>query len=87
MYIYKELRARVDEVAYFGIPKDIDLDGILDDTPNKELCPLNPRLSKKVKEGCRPMEKTYFLQVRVTSSHYFSLLRTFGHRSRKKAET
>jgi len=62
VYIYKELRARVDEVAYFGIPKDIDLDGILHDTPNKELCPLEPRLSKKVKEGCTPMEKTYFLQ-------------------------
>lgn len=69
VYIYKELRARVDEVAYFGIPKDIDLDGILNDTPNKELCPLTPKLSEKRKEGCTPMEKTFFIQVCTFSNN------------------
>jgi len=60
VYIYKELRARVDEVAYFGIPKDVDLDGILEGS--NELCALIPRLGKKTKVGCKPMHKTFFLQ-------------------------
>jgi len=62
VYIYKELRARVDEVAYFGIPKDIDFDGILEDSKDKELCPMQPKLSSQKKEGCRPMHKTFFIQ-------------------------
>jgi len=70
VYIYKELRSRVDEVAYFGIPKDIDMDGILEDTPNKELCNTMPRLAKDVKEGCRAMHKTFFIQVRTRYSSW-----------------
>jgi len=62
VYIYKELRARVDEVAYFGIPKDIDLDGIVDDSPVKQLCNTKPKLASEEVEGCRAMHKTFFIQ-------------------------
>jgi len=62
VYVYKELKDRVDEVAYYGIPKDITLDGILKDSPSGELCPLVPKLNKRPSENCKPMEKTFFLQ-------------------------
>lgn len=68
VYIYKDLRYRVDEVAYFGIPKDIDQDGYLKNTPEKELCPLHPksaipsRRPPKKDPHCLPMEKIYYLQ-------------------------
>ena len=64
VYIYKELRSRVDEVAYFGIPKDIDLDGIVDDSPVKQLCNTKSKLASEEVEGCRPMHKTLFIQVK-----------------------
>ena len=67
VYVYKELRSRIDEVAYFGIPKDMDLDGYLDNTKDKELCPLTPKLGKPKSENCVPLTKTFFLQVIYTS--------------------
>lgn len=62
VYVYKELKGRIDEVGYFGIPKDMDQDGYLDNTPNKELCQLVPKLGKPKSENCVPMQKTYYLQ-------------------------
>lgn len=65
IYIYKELRNRSDEVAYYGIPLDVDQDGMLD-IPGKfsDLCKTNRRLGVANK-ACRPMEKTFYLQVRI----------------------
>ena len=65
VYVYRELQDRIDDVAYFGIPKDIALDGFLDNTDNKELCQLEPKLGKMPSENCKPMHKTFFLQVRT----------------------
>uniref|UniRef100_A0A7M5X4M6 Innexin n=1 Tax=Clytia hemisphaerica TaxID=252671 RepID=A0A7M5X4M6_9CNID len=62
VYVYKELKDRIDEVAYYGIPKDITLDGYLTNTENKELCPMHPKLDKKPSEHCTHMHKTFFLQ-------------------------
>jgi hypothetical protein len=62
VYVYKELKSRVDEVAYFGIPKDVDMDGFLEGLPNENLCPVFPRLASEKKEGCRPMHKTFYVQ-------------------------
>lgn len=63
VYVYKELRDRIDEVAYFGIPSDMDYDGYLDNTQDNELCPLKPKGNKKKSEHCVPLTKTFFLQV------------------------
>jgi len=62
VYVYKELKDRIDEVAYYGIPKDITLDGYLTNTENKELCAMHPKLGKKPSEHCTHMHKTFFLQ-------------------------
>lgn len=62
VYVYKELKDRIDEVGYFGIPKNADQDGFLEGVPGQELCQLHPRLASDKKEGCRPMHKTFYLQ-------------------------
>lgn len=62
VYIYEELKSRVDEVAFYGMPKDMDMDGMLE---NGELCNTNPRnfnSYNKKKEHCTPLTKTFFLQ-------------------------
>jgi len=62
VYVYKELKDRVDEVGYYGIPKDITQDGFLDNSDTQELCAMHPKLNKKPSEHCTPMTKTFFLQ-------------------------
>ena len=59
VYIYKELYGRNDDVAYFGITKDIDTDGMY----NGELCKTEKKLNKDNNEYCEPMEKTFYQQV------------------------
>lgn len=59
VYVYKELKTRIDKVAYFGIPKDINNDGML---PSGSLCTTQKRFDKEPDPECRSMEKTYFLQ-------------------------
>lgn len=61
VYVYKELRERIDEVAYFGMPIDMDQEGYLSNTIEKELCVLNPKSGKK-SNYCVPLSKTFFLQ-------------------------
>ena len=60
LYIYRELADRVNEVAYYGMPKNIDYDGIINGTT--DLCELQPKLGVKPISNCVPMEKTFFLQ-------------------------
>lgn len=62
VYVYKELKDRIDEVAYFGIPKDITYDGFLKGSEKNALCNLQPKLNDK-REDCEPMSKTFYLQV------------------------
>ena len=58
VYVYKELMYRSSEVGYFGIPKDMDNDGML---ASGELCSTTPKFGV-VNEKCKPMQKTFFLQ-------------------------
>ena len=60
MYVYKQLIDRVDNVAYFGMPKNIDQEGYFNETG--DLCSLVPQLGVEPNENCIPMEKTFFLQ-------------------------
>ena len=62
VYVYKELQSRVDKVAYFGIPKDMAIDGIYDDG---DLCPTINQFDKEPDPDCRPMHKTFYLQVNL----------------------
>ena len=55
MYVYKELQSNTDNVAYFGIPKNISIDGILS---NGTVC-----VTQSKHSDCKPMHKTFFLQV------------------------
>ena len=60
MYVYKELKSRVDEVAYFGIPKHIQLDGMM---PDGNLCSTTKQFEREPDPDCKPMQKTFCLQV------------------------
>lgn len=63
VYVYKELSHRVDNTAYFGIPKDITNDGYLKSSKSLELCNTEPRFGEdKPDPDCIPMEKTFYLQ-------------------------
>lgn len=60
VYVYKELQDKVDKVAYYGIPKNMDNDGMLSGT--EDLCTTSPKLSARPNPNCRPMTKTFYLQ-------------------------
>jgi len=57
-YIYKELRHRLKECSYYGIPRNMDYDGI---DKNGVLCSTQDRASDAI-TTCTPMEKQYYLQ-------------------------
>ena len=60
VYVYRELNLRNDDVAYYGITKDIDIDGKLE---SGQLCKTFDRLEGLPNEGCTPLQKTFFQQV------------------------
>ena len=60
LYVYKELQTRVDKTAYFGIPKDVENNGML---PSGSLCTTQKRFDREPDPECKSMEKTYFQQV------------------------
>lgn len=60
MYVYKELKSRVDDVAYFGIAKNIQLDGM---KPDGNLCQTTKQFEREPDPDCRPMQKTFYVQV------------------------
>ena len=55
MYVYKELQSHTDKIAYFGIPKNTSIDGML---PDGTVC-----VTERTNSDCRPMHKTFYLQV------------------------
>jgi len=57
IYIYRDI-ANHDDVGYYGIPRDINIDGTL---ANGDFCPTTDT-SHKPTPGCIPLEKTFFLQ-------------------------
>lgn len=57
-YVFDEMRQRLDESGYYGIPKNMDYDGI---NPLGQLCSTVDRALDQVTE-CRPMKRLYYLQ-------------------------
>lgn len=60
LYVYKELQNKFDVVAYYGMPKNMDHDGMLKET--EDLCITEPKLGAESNPNCIPMTKTFFLQ-------------------------
>lgn len=58
LYVYREIRYHANDVGYYGIPRDINMDGMY---PNGQVCPTTDTSHKPVLD-CKPMEKTFFLQ-------------------------
>ena len=59
-YVYERIRYHADEVGYFGVPREIDHDGVL---PDGQLCNTKDKaLINNPRVKCEPMEKTFFLQ-------------------------
>ena len=60
LYIYRELQKRFDVVAYYGVPKDLSQDGFI----QEKLC--RTENNQNIKNlWCKPMERTYYLQVPI----------------------
>lgn len=57
-YIYKEMQTRLNQSGYYGIPKNMDYDGI---NLLGQLCATTDRALEHV-PGCTPMKKIYYLQ-------------------------
>jgi len=60
LYVYKELQNKFDVVAYYGMPINMDHDGMFRGT--EDLCVTEPQLGTEPSESCVPMTKTFFLQ-------------------------
>jgi len=59
LYVYEAIRYHANEVGYYGIPRDVNIDGMLAD--GKTLCSTTDRAHSR-NSDCIPMEKTFFLQ-------------------------
>lgn len=60
LYVYREMMSRTSDAGYFGIPKDIGMNGL---TPKGTLCRTVDQFGKVMpKEECMPMNKTFYLQ-------------------------
>jgi len=57
-YIYAELKTRLSESAYYGLPRNMDYDGL---NKNGVLCSTTDRASDAI-STCIPMTKVYYLQ-------------------------
>ena len=60
MYVYKELQHRDDPVAYFGMPMNLDNEGMIEGT--RDLCHMTPKLDSPPSPNCKQMTKTFYLQ-------------------------
>lgn len=58
LYIYKDIRYHNNEVGYYGIPRDINNDGMYE---NGIVCATTDA-SHRSNDICKPMEKTFYLQ-------------------------
>ncbi|XP_066925423.1 uncharacterized protein [Clytia hemisphaerica] len=58
LYVYKDIRYHVNDIGYYGLPRDINNDGMFE---NGDICATTDS-SHRVNEKCRPMEKTFYLQ-------------------------
>ena len=58
LYIFRELRYRNDEVAYYGMPRDIRMDGVYRDGTLCATFDTSLRFNSK----CKPMTKTFYLE-------------------------
>ena len=58
LYVYKEMFHRTSDSAYYGIPKDVDSDGV---SETGALCSVLEKT--KYNTSCFAMEKIFFLQV------------------------
>lgn len=57
LYVYKDVQYHDGNVGYYGIPRDINNDGMM----NGEVCSTTDTSHRKV-ENCIAMEKTFYLQ-------------------------
>ena len=57
-YVFEEMVSRFDECGYYGIPKNMEFDGI---NSLGQLCAVNDRALGKV-NGCHPMKKKHYVQ-------------------------
>jgi len=72
-YIFEEMKTRLDQSGYYGIPRNMDYDGI---NPLGQLCTTSDRALDPV-EQCAPMEKVFYLQYQYMPFFVASLALLF----------
>ena len=64
IYVYPQLHEEIEyDVAYYGVPTDLNQDGILTTTEKKEPCKVYGRYGER-NENCEPMQREYFHQYK-----------------------
>lgn len=67
VYVYPNLHEKMDHVSYYGIPTELDKDGVMEHTGTDKtdhlLCNTES-LRRRHKDKCKPMEKEYFHQYK-----------------------
>ena len=69
-YIYSELVDRLAESGYYGIPKDVEIDGIM---KNGKLCRRLSKTTDLYDEDCRALTKTYYFHYQYLPFYIASL--------------
>lgn len=59
LYIFEQVETHQDDIGYYGIPREIQNDGI---TKEGSMCQTSEKQSGTRNIGCDPMKKTFFLQ-------------------------
>jgi len=72
-YVFQELQNRMKESGYYGIPRNMDYDGM---DPLGKLCSTVDRALEPV-ENCEPMTKVYYLQYQYMPFFLAALALTY----------
>ena len=69
-YIYKELLNRSIDSSYYGIPKDVEIDGI---NEHDVLCRRVSKITNILNSNCQPLTKLYFIHYQYFPFYIASL--------------
>lgn len=70
-YIYKEMKNHATESGYYGIPKDVDVDGVYPDTD--KLCRRVNKATHLLDTQCKEMTKVFYTQFQYFPFYVASL--------------
>lgn len=73
-YIYKELMTRPKESSYYGIPRDVEINGV---DSNEQLCRKYSKVTGELNPFCFPLTKMFYTQYQFFPFYIASLAIAF----------